>query len=124
MDYVKLAGTAQRLIAKTGRVVTLQRLSSEPANEDKPWKGPGAPTVEQEKEVRATFVPASGGLGRDLVDEELLKRVEQVALIAPSDVDLEVFNLVKDGESKWKIEWIQTLRPADQVLLYVFGVKR
>ncbi len=124
MDYVKLAATAQRLIDKTGRVVKLQRLSSEPADPDKPWKGPGQPEVAQEKELKATFVPAGGGLGRDLVDEELLKRVEQVALIAPSDVDLEVFNLVLDGGSKWKVEWIQTLKPAEQVLLYVFGVKR
>lgn len=124
MNYVKLAATAQRLIDKTGRMTTLQRLSSKPEDEDKPWKGPGSPTVIQTKELKATFVPASGGLGRDLVDEELLKRVDQVALIAPSDIDLEAFNLILDGGSQWRVEWIQTLRPADIVLLYIFGVKR
>lgn len=124
MDYVKLAATAQRLIAKTGRTVTLQRLSSEPGDPDKPWKGPGQPEVVQEKELKATFVPPSAGLGRNLVDEELLKRSDQVALVAPSDINLEVFNLILDSGVKWRIEWMQTLMPAEQVLLYVFGVKR
>lgn len=124
MDYVKLAGTAQRLIDKTGRLVQVQRLDKTPADGDKPWKGAGTPTVAQEKELKATFVPASGGLGRDLVDEELLKRVEQVALVAPTDVNLEDFNLFVDGGSKWRVEWVQVLKPADLVLLYIFGVKR
>ncbi|QFR59619.1 hypothetical protein P6F33_gp18 [Pseudomonas phage Quinobequin-P09] len=36
-----------------------------------------------EKTLPAVFVPASGsGLGRDIVKEELLDRVEQVALVA------------------------------------------
>lgn len=124
MNYDKLAATARRLIAKTGRGVTLLQLSSEAVDPDKPWKGPGKPTVEKEKDIIATFVPASSGLGRDLVDEELLKRADQVALIAPTDEDLEAYTSIRDNNVEWKIEWMQVLKPAEQVLLYIAGMKR
>lgn len=124
MNYQKLAGTAKRLIAATGRPITLVKLSSTPSNQDRPWNGPENPTVEDELETIATFVPAGSGLGKQLVDEELLKRVEQVALIAPENSILESYNLIEDDSKDWKIEWMQVLKPANQVLLHIIGVKR
>lgn len=124
MNYDKLAATARRLIAKTGRGIALLQLSSEADDPDKPWKGPGEPTVKKKKDIIGTFVPASSGLGRDLADEELLKRVDQVALIAPTDENLETYTSIRDNGVEWKIEWMQVLKPAEQVLLYVAGMKR
>lgn len=125
MNYDKLAQTAVRLIAKTGRSVTLQKLDATPEDSNKPWKGPATPTVADSADLIATFVPAGGGgLGLDFIDDELLKRAEQVALIAPSEKDVSEFHAVLDGSSRWKIEWVQVLKPAEKVLLYIVGVKR
>ncbi len=124
-DYTESVQLAQELIAENGRYVTLQMLAATAADAAKPWKGAGTPTVAQTKAVPAVFVPASGsGLGRDIVKEELLDRVEQVALVAPTDVSLEGFHVILDDGVRWNIDWAQVLKPGATVVLYVFGVKR
>lgn len=124
-DYNEFVQLAQELIAENGRQVTLQKLDATAADTSKPWKGPSAPAVALAKVLPAVFVPASGsGLGRDIVKEELLDRVEQVALVAPTDVSLEGFHAILDGGVRWNIDWAQTLKPGPLVVLYVFGVKR
>lgn len=124
-DYNEFVQLAQELIAENGRSVKLQKLDATSSDPSKPWKGPGAPTVAVEKTLLAVFVPASGsGLGRDIVKEELLDRVEQVALVAPTDVSLEDFHAILDDGVRWRIDWAQALRPGPLVVLYVFGVKR
>lgn len=124
-DYNEFVRLAQELIAENGRQVTLQKLDATAADISKPWKGPGAPAVALAKVLPAVFVPASGsGLGRDIVKEELLDRVEQVALVAPTDVSLEGFHAILDGGVRWNIDWAQALKPGPLVVLYVFGVKR
>lgn len=124
-DYTEFAQLAQELISENGRTVTLQKLDATAADASKPWKGAGAPTVAQSKAVPAVFVPPSGsGLGRDIVKEELLDRVEQVALVAPTDVSLEDFHTILDDGVRWNIDWAQVLKPGPTVVLYVFGVKR
>ena len=124
-DYTEFALLAQTLIAENGRAVKIQKLDSAAAYPDKPWKGAGVPTVTTERELPAVFVPASGsGLGRDIVNEELLSRVEQVALIAPTDINLSGFTVILDDGVRWSIDWVQELRPGPLTVLYVFGVKR
>lgn len=124
-DYTEFVTLAQTLIAENGRLVKIQQLSSTALDPSKPWKGPGSPTVTTERELMAVFVPASGsGLGKDIVKEELLNRVEQVALIAPTDIGLANFNMILDAGSRWNIDWAQELRPGPLTVLYVFGVKR
>lgn len=124
-DYSRFVALSVKMIDKYGRLVDVQRLSNASGDPDKPWDGPGTPTVAESKQVPAVFVPASGsGLGTDLVSEDLLKRAEQVALVAPTDVNLETFNVIQDTGQRWKIEWVQVLRPGPIIVLYVFGVKR
>lgn len=121
-DYIQLAN---ELIAENGRSVTFQKLSSTPVDPAKPWKGAGTPTVTQSKEVAAVFVPAQGAsLGRDIVNEELLSRVDQVAIVAPTDVPLHNFNVVIDEGVRWNVNWVQELKPGSLTVLYVFGVNR
>lgn len=125
MDFVKLAATVNRLINKNGRTVGIQKLSAAAADADKPWKGPGTPTVETQVDCKGVFVPASGtDLGKELVSEELLARVDQVVLVGPNATPLEPFTAVLDDGVRWRIEWVQVLKPADVILLYVFGVCR
>lgn len=126
MDYARAVQLAARLILKNGRQTTLQRLSATASNPAQPWKGPGSPTVAETFQTAAVFLPHTGevDLGKYLVDDELLKRCEQVALIAGGSVDLTTFTRFLDGSQIWKIEWVRELKPADITVLYAFGVNR
>lgn len=118
---------AQRLITKNGRSATLQRLSATAVDSNKPWKGPGTPTVAQSQVVDAVFLPANGGidLGSLGIDKELLKRVEQVCMVAGiRGTDLGTFTVVLDGAVRYKIDWYRELKPSDSAVLYVLGVSR
>lgn len=124
-DYTEFVQLAQELIAENGRNVSLQKLDATATDASKPWKGPGVPTVLVERALPAVFVLASGsGLGRNIVKDELLDRVEQVALVPPTDVSVEDFHVILDDGVRWNIDWAQALRPGQMVVLYVFGVKR
>ena len=128
MDFDKAQVTAERLITANGRSVVIQRLSSTPEDAAKPWNGPGAPTVVQRVVINASFVSDANsqttGFGKYLVDEALLKSVEQVALVAGRKTDLTPFHVILDGAIRWKIVWVKELKPADTTVLYVFGLKR
>lgn len=123
-DYGPSVALAQRLIERYGRVVQVQQLSGTAADPEKPWEGPGVPTVLQSQNCHACFVPATGGaLGQNIVPEQLLARVEQVALVEPTTVDMSEFNQILDGTLVLGVEWVQTFRPGPTILLYVFGIK-
>ena len=129
MNFVKVAANVVVLIDKYGRECILQRLSAVATDVNKPWKGVGTPTVAEQLSVKAVFVSASDsagntGLGLEFIDKELLKRADEVILVAPNAIDLQSFNIVLDTGVRWRIEWMKVLKPADQVLLNVFGVKR
>lgn len=126
MDYAELADVVNELILDTGRSVVLERLSATPPDSARPWRGPVAQTVASSLTAPATFVPASGaGLGKELVSPELLKTVEQVCMTGPSTVfDIEAATTVTDGAQRWRVEWVQTLKPGSVALLHVIGLKK
>jgi hypothetical protein len=124
-DYAAALALAVRLIDENGRDVTFQRLDATAADAAKPWKGPAAPTVAESLPKKAVFLPHTGAnsLGKDFIDESLLKRCEQLALIDGED-DLSVFHQLSDDGKVWRIEWLKELKPADITVLYAIGVKR
>lgn len=123
-DYAPSVALAQRLIERYGRIVQVQQLSASVADPDKPWEGPGVPTVLQSQDCHACFVPASGGaLGTSIIPDQLLARVEKVALVEPTAVDMREFNQILDGTVLLGVEWVQAFAPGDTILLYVFGIK-
>lgn len=126
MDYARAVALAQRLINKNGRTITVQQLSSTPVDANKPWKGPNAPTVLASATPKGVFLPVSSlnELGLFVADDELLKRVEQVVLIAADGTNaFDTFHRVSDGVL-YHIDWVRTLKPGDTVILYAMGIKR
>lgn len=125
-DHSDFIALAQELIAEEGRSITLQQLSSTPADAGKPWNGPTAPTVVADETVYGVFLPVSSlsDLGFKAEDDDLIKRADQLILVPPTTVDLRDMNRVLDKSIIWKIEWVQVLEPGDQVILYAFGVCR
>lgn len=126
MDYEELLAVVLELIADTGRSVTFELLDATAADASKPWRGAGTPAVAASVTTPATFVPPAGsGLGGSFVSEELLKKADQVCLVAPSDTfDIATSTSIQDGGTRWRVEWVQALKPADVALLYAVGVKR
>lgn len=134
VDYQKAAQLALRLISENGREVTLVKLGQAASDPAKPWRGnPDARTTpEAEAIAPGVFVPASGsGLGFFSEDQELIKRSEQILLVAAESVSsykLEDFNEVIDPEdivnTRWRIELVRMLKPGAIRLLYAIGVKR
>ncbi len=124
VDYTELVTVARSLIEGTGRQVTFQKLSTSPIDPSKPWNGPGVPTVQSSAVLFATFVPAGGGgFGREFVSEEMLRRVDQVCLVAPNSNNMSEFNTVIDTAT-WGIEWVHELKPGSTTLLWAIGVKQ
>lgn len=125
VDYASLAATAQRLIDANGRSVTLIKQGTHPQNHDEPWRGQSSYPV-AEVTGGAVFVAASD-LGHMVEDTEGLKRAEKVALFA-ADADegnqLELFDVLKDGNVRWLIKHAEVLQPGNIRLVYVFGVSR
>lgn len=121
-DHQRFIALALRLIAKHGRDVNFQIISSTPADTDKPWRGTAtAPTTIGP--LKAVFVPFRGfEFGSVFNDTALFKEVEQICLVAGGQGSLETAHLVTDSGKDYKIEWAQRLRPGDQTVLYAFGV--
>lgn len=118
-DHAKYVALATRLIDKHGRTVGVYQIGSTASG---PFPTPSESLLVQQK---AVFVPASGSdLGLEWIDEQMLKRVSQVCLMAGSDVDCQLATHIKDAASSFKVAWVQVLYPGDTLILYAFGLTR
>lgn len=128
MDYTAMAAMAQEMVDDNGRTVTMIRWKQAPADASKPWEGPDDPrgTPDATDTVVGCFVPLSGsGLAKETIDGDALKRTREVCLIGPgAGFDLATANEMIDGSVHKRITFVQTLKPADTVLLYYVGVDR
>lgn len=122
MDYAKIAETVERLIRKNGRAIDLKKITSAPADANKPWRGGTSETVFP---TIGCFVPASGdSLGKQLIRDDLLLRCDEVLLVAPTKDDLSKITTVVDFAIEWTVEWVHVLQPGATICLYAMGVKR
>lgn len=127
-DYVKLAATAERLIAKSGRAITLVKFDRTVETPTKPWRGAEEPRGSNATETPTVgvFVEPSSAtkLGMSAEVTDLLKRSQQMIMLS-TQVDISAYNEVVDSDStRWKIIGMEKLRPGETTLLYFVGVKR
>lgn len=124
-DAAKTLAFAQRIIKKNGRPIVFQLLSATPADATKPWKGAQAPTVAKSFSTYGAFVPLTGrvDLSSMAIDDEMLKRVEQVVLVA-GGTELDAYNQIVDTAITYRIDWFKKLRPGPTTFLYAFGACR
>ena len=127
-NYDEFVVLANELLLESGTLVTLQQFGKLADDPTKPWKGSEQTNIAMEyKNVSAVFVPIIGkDLGIVVTDKELLKRTKQVAIVAPIAEGLEnKITKIKDLSGvTWKVVWAQCLRPAEQTILYYFGLER
>jgi hypothetical protein len=132
VDFTAIANLANTILADLpGRSVTVIKLDDSVDDAAKPWRGASdaRSTPAASSTQTAVFVPPTGsGLGSLVQQEELIKRSEQIMLIAPgaaSSDDLSDFDEVIDTDgSRWKITFTEVLAPSDVTLLYAIGVRR
>ena len=127
-DYTNIAETAQRLVDKYGRSITLKRHSETPADASKPWEGPDKSSPAAEVTTKGVFVsPGEGAkLGLAVESDDLLQRSEQIAIVAPGPSeteDLATFDELEDTEI-WRVVKANKLQPAGTAILYFIGVRR
>lgn len=124
-DWSTMVATVRRLLDRNGRSVSIQQLGAIAADSTRPWRGAATPTVAVTRTLKACFVPATADeFGRSIANDDMLASVQQIALMEPSDIELEKFDTILDGGSRYAIKWSWTLKPGSTILLYAFGVVR
>lgn len=127
------ADLARRLVAARGRDATFLKYDRAAADPNKPWRGALDPRAvpDATASVPSVFVPPTGTatLGFAAVSEELLKRVTQICIAAPGSAvtdNLEEFDGVLDpvDNTRYKIEFVRVLRPADVRIVYFVGLSQ
>ena len=127
------ADKARSLIAKKGRLVSFIKLDITPADSSKPWRGAAdarATPASTVANVAAVFVPPSSAqaLGFRMQTSQLDERVEQIAIVSTGgtvQTDLSDYDEVIDSDnSRWKIEFVEKLAPAEVNILYFVGMRR
>lgn len=116
---------AERLIDKHGRDVVLQILSEVPQDPEKPWRG-NKQAVTKEYTDRVAVIPAytmHNNLGVLGYSEDLLTRFEELVICPPTE-DYNNVKVIIDKGVKWRVEWTSVLRPGNETILYLFGIKR
>lgn len=126
LDYTEFVTIAKELIGDAGRSIKVQRLSATAADAAKPWKGPSSPTVATEVTTTGLFLEIFSflKLGLEVTDDNLLKRIDQVVLIAQTPSDISEYDTIVDGTTTWKIDWVRVLKPGSTILIYWAGVTR
>ena len=127
-DHSEFVDLAKELLAEEGALVDLQELGNESRDPKKPWLGMSEENVVMEhRKVPCIYVPVIGkDLGIIVQDKEMLKRSQKVAIVAPFKEQMEdKITRIKDSDGTiWKVVWSQALRPAEQTIIYLFGVAR
>lgn len=122
--HQKFVATAKRLIDKHGRMVQFEIVSSQPQESDRPWWGTAAAPVVIGP-LKAAFVPFRGfEFGSLFEQKSLFKECDEICLVSGGQGDLELAHFLVDEGRKFKIEWVQRLRPGTVTVLYAFGVMR
>lgn len=130
-DYTAISTIAFNLVSNFGKTVTFEKFSSALEDPAKPWLGPVDPRLTPDATAIVSAVAVEPDstvqLGISTSDSDLVKRSEQILIVAPGPSfteDLATFNEVIDGSIRWKITVVEKLRPANDTLLYFVGISR
>lgn len=122
VDFVALATTAKELIAEFGRAVSLRKVTTDtPADLAKPWV-PGAEATADTAAI-GVFLDTQ----RSFITGELIPADQSVVFLSASELGSVVpigKDRLVDGSDTWEIVTVNTLKPANTVLLYELMVKK
>lgn len=128
-DYSELAQTCIEMIAEFGRTCTIIAFNRTPADNAKPWEGPGEPRTSPSFSEAGSFCFVNAKSLTDLgftLDTEEARTAEAYCLAASADfaADVENADELLDGSQRWKICYFDQLKPAETALIFVLALKR
>jgi hypothetical protein len=131
-NYGRVVAKAKKIVDKFGRDVTFVKLDESLTDSSKPWRGSVTPRVNPESSIviRGVFVPPSSSveLGLQTIKPGTTDRAKQILIIVPgsehADVEFEQYDEVVDGNVKWKIVQVETLKPGPTRVAYFVEVER
>ncbi len=128
-DYTKTAATALRLIEDKGREITFLKFDDTPDDLAKPWAknanlriGPASvSTTLFATSVHPTDINV---LGVRIRDNDLMKQLREILIIAPGTFqgDLKEYQELDDGDRRFRITFMEQLKPANITILWYAGV--
>lgn len=127
-EQKEMAECAYAMIEESGRKITLKNNRNDTPDPSKPWEVSTNPI--SVTDVPACFVAPSDieQLGITNFAEDLLKKIEQVAMVAPSDKitdDLSDFDMLLDTDGEeYRVFEVRKLKPGTVTLLYYIFVGR
>ena len=129
-DYTILAETALRLIKEAGREITFLKFDNTPDSAAKPWaKNTDLRTGAASKITKLFAVSIHptdiNVLGIRIRDVDLMKQLREILIIAPGKAfqgDLKEYQEVDDGIRRFRITFMEQLRPANTTVLWYAGL--
>ena len=119
-DWTKTVALADRMITNFGRTITLAKLATTPATTGEPWQAATTPpalgALVDQRECKGVATGRLQSLG-----EDFLKGLDNVIAVA-GNFDPKGYDVIVDGESRWRVVRIETLKPGDVAILHFFGV--
>lgn len=126
MSDASLLAMAERLIAKRGRSVTIERdTASTLAQAGKPWRGR---EIESDEEgVSCVILPmdrTSFSDGMRYANGEPMKESDEKAYVKGSVAEIEPGNRIVDGDATYTVMQVKQYRPGSTSILWDLWVRR
>ena len=129
-DYNKVAETALRLLKEAGRQVTFLKFDDTPDSAAKPWASnadlrTGAASVLTKLFVVSVHPTDINLLGIRIRNEDLMANLREILIIAPGkdfQEDLAKYQELDDGTHRFRISFMERLKPAGVTVLWYAGV--
>jgi hypothetical protein len=121
VNYVRLAATAERLITKNGRSVTVTKLDRVAADPTKPWLSGG--TTTDSVSAIAVVIP----IAFEEADGTNVKRGDAEAFVSHTEnptKNLESYDTLTTSDETWEIMNIVLLNPGGVRLMYHAHLRR
>ncbi len=128
-NYIKVAETALRLIKEAGREITFLKFDDTPDLTAKPWAKnidlrTGPASVQTTLFATSVHPTDINVLGIRIRDDDLMKQLREILIIAPGTFqgDLKEYQELTDGIRRFRIAFMEQLRPANVTVLWYAGV--
>jgi len=129
-DYNKIAETALKLIKESGRQVTFLKFDDTPDNAAKPWAKntdlrTGSASVSTKLFAISVHPTDINVLGIRIRNEDLMSNLREILIVAPGkdfQGDLAEYQELDDGTHRFRISFMERLKPANTTVLWYAGV--
>lgn len=128
INYTRMRATAERLVEENGRTLQLVRKDQgNPVDPTKPWR-----SSTEAAEITVDVIGVVTEFEKEEVDGTLVLRTDKMALVAaksvsdaaPSNLNIEEYDALLDGATRYRIIHPEVIEPGNQRILYILQVRQ